>query len=91
MDAQQQQFYDFVRGLISLAFLAAPIFGPFVLMRVVIGVFRWANRTARGGGDVDELREGLEGAPAAFERRRHYLRDGQQQGYRAAAKNYWRR
>jgi hypothetical protein len=53
----RQGMYQFVSGLINLIWLFWPIAGPFVLMRVIIRVVRWAYSSARGERDADELRQ----------------------------------
>lgn len=44
----RQEVYDFVRGLINLVWIAMPWGLPFILLRLVVGLLRWAHRTARG-------------------------------------------
>ena len=58
MDAYQQA-YALGEGLMGMLQAALPIIGPILLMLVLVRFFSWINRSARGGGSLEEAQEDI--------------------------------
>lgn len=71
----QEGAYTFTRGVIDLLWLYAPIAGPFIVLSTIVMVLKRANRSARGGGDLDDLQTDYQSVRDRLRQRTRQRRD----------------